>query len=100
MKGNCGSEFQPYTSCCECCNSYGYCMKKYQEYNPNENEKNPGDNYPLRPFEQEINNNKEKFKRYRPITEAEVLAFSYALEHEYTAIDNFIKALELYKEEK
>jgi hypothetical protein len=69
-------------------------MKHYKEDN------SPGDNYPLSLFEQEIKNNKEKFKRYKPITEAEILVFSQVLNQEYSTIDNFIKVLELYKEEQ
>jgi len=94
MRGQCGEEFKPYTSYCEECRYYEYCMKHYTEYM--EKEKSPGDNYPLRPIEQEIKNNKEKFKRYNPIVEAEILVFKKELED--ITIDIFIKTMELYKE--
>jgi hypothetical protein len=86
MNGQCGEEFKPYTSGCENCSAYDRCMKQYKDIAP-------GDNYPLKPFEQEIKNNKEKFKRYRPIVEAEVLMFKSQLSS--LTADDFIRILEL-----
>jgi hypothetical protein len=96
MKGQCGNEFKPYTSGCECCNGYEYCMRMFKEDKSEDN--TPGDNYPLRPFEEDIRKNKRQFKGYRPVTEAEVLMFRNDLED--MTIDRAIKTLELYKEEK
>ena len=41
MKGNCGSEFKPYTSSCEECRYYEHCMNKFKEDKPT------GDNFPV-----------------------------------------------------
>jgi hypothetical protein len=96
MRGLCGSEFKPYTSGCEDCSYYSYCMKMYKEFMEKENA--PGGNYPLRPFEQEIKNNQEKFKKYRPISDADIIIFRKELDD--MSADQFIKVLELYREEK
>lgn len=99
MKGQCGGEFKPYNSNCENCNYYDYCMKAFRDYMEKENA--PGDSFPhipLQPYEEDIKNNKEHFKKFKPITEADVILFRKDLDN--MPIDIVIKTLEFYKEEK
>ena len=98
MKGQCGEEFKPYTSYCEECNYYEYCKKALNDYL--EKERCIGDNHPvLRPFEQEIINNKQKFKKLGKISIDEIDSFKNQLERVNT-IDSLITMLDLYMEER
>lgn len=98
MKGKCGEEFKPYIPYCEECRYYDYCMKAYKEYTEIEKDNAPGDNFPLLPLQKEINDNKEHFKRYKPISTADVIIFRNDLDN--MTIEVLIKTFEFYKEEK